>query len=180
MLTRSGARLGDKVAVTGYLGAASAGWEMLTGKLKFDAETTAHLRRAFLHPYPRIAEGRLLLERGVKAAIDISDGLVADLRHICQASQLGARIEVSRVPVHPDVSKNFASQALKLALSGGEDYELLFTGRAEVIDSISKIARCPITVIGEMTADKENEVTLVDSQGNPFKLAKGGWEHFTK
>ncbi len=180
VLTRTGARAGDRIAVTGYLGAASAGWEMLNKKLQFDAETTIHLKKAFLHPYPRIAEGQLLLEQGIKAAIDISDGLVSDLNHICQASQFSARIDVDGVPIHPDVRINFGDRALELALSGGEDYELLFTGSAEVIDGIRKIATCPITVIGEMVADKESTVALVDRQGNPFKLRKGGWEHFTK
>jgi thiamine-monophosphate kinase len=178
MLTRSGAKLGDRIAVTGYLGAASAGLEMLSGKLQFDDEASAHLKQAFLHPYPRISEGKLLLEHGVKAAIDISDGLVSDLGHICQASQLGARLEVDAVPVDPAVRASFGERALTLALSGGEDYELLFTASAEVIDKIRKIAKCPITVIGDMVADKENKVTLFDQRGNPIKLDRSGWEHF--
>ena len=180
MLTRSGARANDKIAVTGYLGAASAGWEMLTKNLQFDAETTARLRRAFLSPRPRLAEGQLLLEHGVRVALDISDGLVSDLGHICQASKLGARLDVDRVPVHPDVRANFTDQALELALSGGEDYELLFTATANVIDSVKKVTKCPVTVIGEMVANKESKVTLVDQQGNPYKISKGGWEHFTQ
>jgi thiamine-monophosphate kinase len=178
MLTRSGARLGDKVAVTGYLGAASAGWEMLAKKLRFDARTTAHLEEAFLHPRPRLAEGRLLLECGVNTAIDISDGLVSDLGHICQASQLGARINVDAAPVDPAARAGFSEKALELALSGGEDYELLFTASAGVIDKVAKIAECPVTVIGDMVADKENKVALFDRNGGPFKLASGGWEHF--
>jgi thiamine-monophosphate kinase len=178
MLTRSGAKTGDKVAVTGYLGAASAGWEMLAKKLRFDAGTSARLKEAFLRPRPRLAEGRLLLEHGVKAAIDISDGLVSDLGHICGASRLGARIDVDAVPVDPAVRAGFGGKALELALSGGEDYELLFTGSAGVIDNISKIAECPVTVIGDMVAGAENRVALFDRNGNPFKLRSGGWEHF--
>jgi len=178
MLTRSGARAGDKVAVTGYLGTASAGWEMLTRKLQFDAGTTDHLKEAFLHPRPRLAEGRLLLEQGVRTAIDISDGLVSDLKHICEASHLGARVNVDRVPIYPDVRAGFGERALELALSGGEDYELLFTGGAGVIDNISKIAKCQITVIGDMVTDRESRVALVDQKGNPLKLHRSGWEHF--
>jgi thiamine-monophosphate kinase len=178
MLTRSGAKPSDKIAVTGYLGAASAGLEMLSGTLRFDDEASAHLKQAFLHPYPRISEGKLLLEQGVRAAIDISDGLVSDLGHICQASQLGAHLKVDSVPVDPAVRARFGNRALELALSGGEDYELLFTASAEVIDKIRKIANCPITVIGDMVADKENKVTLFDQRGNPFTLDRGGWEHF--
>ena len=179
ILTRSGAQAGEKVAVTGYLGAATAGWEMLTKQLQFDSEATACLKGAFLHPYPRIAEGQLLIAQGVKTAIDISDGLISDLNHICKASQVSARIEVDRVPIQPAVKANFGDRALELALSGGEDYELLFTGSTEVIDKISATAPCPITIIGEMVADKTGKITLVDRQGNPFNLSKGGWEHFT-
>ncbi len=178
MLTRSGAKLGDRIAVTGYLGAASAGLEMLSSKLRFDDEASAHLKQAFLHPHPRISEGKLLLEQGVRAAIDISDGLVSDLGHICQASQLGARLKVDSVPVDPAVRARFGNRALELALVGGEDYELLFTASAEVIDKIRKIANCLITVIGDMVADKENKATLFDQRGNPFTLDRGGWEHF--
>ncbi len=179
ILTRSGAQAGDRVAVTGYLGAATAGWEMLTKELQFDPEATAGLKRAFLHPYPRIAEGQLLVDQGVKTAIDISDGLISDLNHICKASQVGARIEVDHVPIEPAVKANFADRALELALSGGEDYELLFTANTEVIDKIKARAPCPITIIGEILADKTGKITLVDSQGNPFRLDKKGWEHFT-
>jgi len=178
ILTRSAARPGDKVAVTGYLGGAAAGAEMLTKKLQFDPEATASLKDAFLHPYPRIAEGQLLADQGVKAAIDISDGLISDLSHICKASQVSARIEVDRVPILPAVRANFADRALELALSGGEDYELLFTASAEVIDKVRMAAACPITVIGEITTEKPGKVTLVDSKGNPFNLHKAGWEHF--
>jgi len=178
LLTRSGAKVGDKVAVTGYLGAATAGWEMLTKGLQIDPEATAFLKRAFLHPYPRIAEGQLLVDQGVKTAIDISDGLISDLNQICKVSQVSARIEVNRVPIQPTVKANFSDRALELALSGGEDYELLFTASAEVIDKIRTKAPCPITVIGEIVG-KAGKITLVDSNGNPFNLSKKGWEHFT-
>ena len=74
LLTRSAARPGDKVAVTGYLGGAAAGLEMITKDLQFDAEATMSLQEAFLYPFPRVAEGQILLEQGVRTAIDISDG----------------------------------------------------------------------------------------------------------
>jgi len=177
ILTRSAAEPGELVAVTGELGAAAAGLEMLTKKLQFDPQATACLDRAFLHPYPRIAEGQLLVEQGVKTAIDISDGLISDLNQICKSSQVSARVEIDRVPIEPMVKAQFSERAVELALSGGEDYELLFTARAEVIDRVKRTASCPITVIGEIVAGKEG-VTLVDSQGNPFNLGKTGWEHF--
>ena len=127
VLTRTAAMPGEQVAVTGHLGAAAAGLEMLTRQLRFDGEASNSLRNAFLHPYPRIAEGQLLVEQGVRAAIDISDGLIADLAHICHQSQVGARVEIDRVPIHPAAKANFGDRSRELALSGGEDYELLFT-----------------------------------------------------
>ncbi len=178
ILTRSAAKPGDKVAVTGYLGTAAAGLEMLTKHLQFDSEASAVLKKAFLKPYPRIAEGQLLVECGVKAAIDISDGLVSDLSHICQASQVSARIEVDHVPILPAVKANFGDRALELALSGGEDYELLFTARPEVIDRVKAVSSCPITVIGEITTGDTGKVALIDKKGNPIKLTRAGWEHF--
>ncbi|MBI2287775.1 MAG: thiamine-phosphate kinase [Chloroflexi bacterium] len=178
LLIRSAAKPGDKVAVTGYLGAAAAGLEMLTKHLGFDSEAIAVLRKAFWQPSPRINEGQMLVEHGVKAAIDISDGLVSDLKHICQASQVGARIEVDRLPVLPAVRANFGARAWELALSGGEDYELLFTAGADVIDEVKAAAACPVTVIGEITAGKKSEVTVVDGKGKLVSLPKTGWEHF--
>jgi thiamine-monophosphate kinase len=180
LLTRSAAEVGDRVAVTGHLGSAAAGMEMLTRHLQFDAEATASLRKAFLQPYPRIAEGQVLVKGGVKAAIDISDGLISDLNHICQSSQVGARIEVERVPIAPTVRANFGARALELALSGGEDYELLFTARAGVIEQVKSAISCPVTVIGEIVADKASKITLVDKKGNPVSLPRTGWDHFVR
>ncbi|MCK4368073.1 MAG: thiamine-phosphate kinase [Dehalococcoidales bacterium] len=176
ILTRSAAKPGELVAVTGELGAAAAGLEMLKLKLQFDPQATACFDRAFLHPYPRIAEGQLLAEQGVKTAIDISDGLIADLSQICKASQVGARIEVDRVPIEPMAKVQFGEKSIELALSGGEDYELLFAAGTEVIDKVKRAAPCPITVIGEIVAGKG--VTVVDRQGNPSNVVKRGWEHF--
>jgi thiamine-monophosphate kinase len=177
ILTRSAARPGELIAVTGYLGAAAAGLEMLAKGLKFDSQATACFKQAFLHPYPRISEGQILVDQGVKTAIDISDGLLSDLNQICKASQVSARVEVERVPIEPRVKAHFGDKALELALSGGEDYELLFTGKAEIIDRVKRKAACPITVIGEIVVGREG-VTLVDSRGNRVDVGRVGWEHF--
>jgi len=178
MLTRAAASPGEKIAVTGALGGAAAGLEMLKKGLQFDPETTAELRRAFLRPWPRLAEGKLLLARGVKAAIDISDGLVSDLKHICEASRVGARVEIERVPVSAAAKAGFGERALALALGGGEDYELLFTAGAEVVEKVKETISCPVTVIGEITAERAGEVVLVDTKGEPFYPNAAGWEHF--
>ena len=101
ILTRSSAKAGETIAVTGHLGGAAAGLEILKEKRRLGAGVEAPLKEAFLHPTPRVAEGLLLAEQGVKTAIDISDGLVADLGHICQASEVGALLEVGRLPIEP-------------------------------------------------------------------------------
>jgi thiamine-monophosphate kinase len=176
ILTRSSAKAGDTVAVTGSLGAAAAGMALLKNERHLDEEVESRLKDAFLHPTPHLAEGLLLAEQGVKAAIDISDGLVADPGQICKASGVGARLEVERVPIEPAVKTAFSDKALELALSGGEDYELLFTASKEIIERVKKSASVPVTAIGEITAGKG--VTLIDKQGKPFRLARAGWEHF--
>jgi thiamine-monophosphate kinase len=178
ILTRSTARSGDKVAVTGYPGSAAAGMEMLTKKLQFEPEVTAYLSNAFLHPQPRIAEGQLLVRQGVTTAIDISDGLLADLRHICRASQVSARLEADLLPIQPMVRDNFGDRTLELILAGGEDYELLFTASAEVINRVKKEATCPVSIIGEISDGAPGDVRLFDTNGNPVNLHEAGWEHF--
>lgn len=179
ILTRSAARADDKITVTGYLGGAAAGLEVLTKKMKLNQQDSTSLRQAFLKPNPRVAEGQILVEQGVKAAIDISDGMISDLSHICQASKVGARIQVDLVPVHPAVKDNFKDKSLEMALSGGEDYELLFTASTETINRVKKIVTCPITVIGEVVADAMGRVILVNKQGKPYKPDRTGWQHFT-
>ncbi|MFC2044636.1 thiamine-phosphate kinase [Chloroflexota bacterium] len=180
LLTRSAAKIGDKIAVTGYLGMAAAGLEMLTKNLRLDLEATATLKRAFLQPCPRVVEGQILVKCGVRAAIDISDGLVSDLNHICQASQVGARIQIDCLPVQPAVKANFGNRAQGFALFGGEDYELLFTASADIIDRVKAATSCLITVIGAITADKDGEITLVDRKGNLVNRPGAGWEHFKR
>jgi thiamine-monophosphate kinase len=176
ILTRSAAIAGDRIAVTGSLGAAAAGLEMLKQKMPLDTETGDPLRQAFLHPHPRIVEGQLLAEQGVKAAIDISDGLITDLNHLCQASRVSARVEIDCIPIHPAAKKAFGDRSLEMALSGGEDYELLFTASEDVIHKVNK--SCPVTAIGEVVADKTGKVTLADSKGRPYKPTVAGWQHF--
>lgn len=177
-LTRSAAMPGDQVAVTGYLGLSAAGLRMLKQHLKFDVETHQLLREAHLTPMPRIDEGQILLHRGVKAAIDISDGLIADLTHICRASKVSARIKQNELPIHPALKKNFKSDYLQLALSGGEDYELLFAAGNQIMNRLKKVMPCPVTVIGEITQGKPGQVIVTDADGRIVPWQKADWEHF--
>ncbi|MDR9459792.1 MAG: thiamine-phosphate kinase [Dehalococcoidia bacterium] len=182
VLTRSAAAPGDRIALTGYLGASAAGMAMLErGPELFqeDENIITTLRAAHLKPRPRVAEGQVLAHHGVKAAIDLSDGLVSDLSKLCKASGVGARLFINQIPLHPMVRDNFADHSINLALSGGEDYELLFTAPGEVINKIGTEIACPVTVIGEVIA-KPKRVKIIDEHGNEIKLEKEGWEHFSK
>lgn len=179
ILKRSEARLSEYIAVTGYLGTSAAGLEMFQRKIDLDAESTNILRQAHLQPMPRIKEGQILAQQGVKTAIDISDGLIADLDHICEASKVNARISREQLPVHPAVRTNFPEYQ-QLALCGGEDYELLFTANKDIIEKVKKNINFPVTIIGEITEEiLASRVTVVDNKGNAIPYKKGGWEHLS-
>ncbi len=176
ILTRDAAVPGQLVAVTGNLGASAAGRTMLLNRIKLDEETSAVLREAHLKPNPRVDEGYALVRCGVRAAIDISDGLVSDLEKLCKSSGVGASIYLSQVPVHPMVAASFGDDAMMLAMSGGEDYELLFTASRDTIDRVKTEILCPVTAIGEITA--EPGVKVLDEAGDEVNMGAGGWDHF--
>lgn len=178
LLTRSTASVGDQIAVTGYLGQSAAGLRMLKSGLKLDKKSTALLREAHLRPIPRVAEGQTLVRQRVKAAIDLSDGLMSDLPHICKASRVGAKVWIHKLPIHPLMESAFPDEALGLSLSGGEDYELLFTAKSKVIQKLQGIMSIPVTAIGEIVSDHPGQVTLCDRQGKAVKWDKRGWDHF--
>jgi thiamine-monophosphate kinase len=177
LLRRSAAHPGDLIAITGYPGMAAAGFRLITDGIT-PRESDATLRQSFLRPYPRLAAGQAILEAGGHAAIDISDGLVADLGHICHASGVGACIEVERIPLHPAARQAFPAQAMDMALGEGEDYELLFTASNTVIDEVRTKTSLPISVIGEITASSPGVVHVMDSNGRPYLFQKAGWDHF--
>ena len=179
LLTRSAGRPADLVAVTGVLGGAGAGLRMLSQGLSLDQETALSLRTAFLRPLPRVEEGKALVRLGVRAAIDISDGLLNDLTHLCEASGLEARVEAGRVPVNPSAQKAFGDEALGLALSGGEDYELIFTAPPPLMARAVQTLKTPVTVIGQLVPGTPGKVTLVDERGKSIGRREGGWDHFT-
>jgi thiamine-monophosphate kinase len=180
MLRRSAAKPGDKIAVTNSLGASAGGLKMLQKNLKFAPKYAKQLRQAHLLPNPRVSEGQLLVENGVKCGMDVSDGLIGDLAHICAESKVGARINVDLVPVSPAAAACFGELGLEMALTGGEDYELLFTAGTQIMNKVIKAMPCPVMVVGEITAENTGKVKLVDNSGKPFRIKKTGWDHFSK
>jgi thiamine-monophosphate kinase len=161
---RSGARPGDRIYVTGRLGAWAAAIEKMT------AERSGRTRLHF-QPTPRLAVGACLRKNGMASAmIDISDGLSTDLEHLCQESGVGAEIEEAAIPRAIHAGKKVA---LDTALHGGEDYELLFTSNKEVP---KRLAGVNVTHIGKITRRKG--MWIGDSLAGLRRLAVCGWEHF--
>src|SRR6185437_13606400 len=164
---RSGARPGDSLYVTGELGGAALVLERLLRGSRKKVQASRH--PACFFPVPRLATGRMLRERKLAAAmIDISDGLSTDLRHLCEESGVGARVYAEQVPAAGGPTN------LRLALHGGEDYELLFAARHKLP---ARIGGVRVTRIGEVT--RGNKVVLVRG-GKPRDLEPGGWEHFRR
>ena len=178
MLTRSAAKSGDLIAVTGHTGLSMAGLKMLKHGLSCDTDSKKVLREAHLKPVAKIEEGQVLLKHGVKAAIDISDGLISDLTHICKASNVGALLEQNKVPIHQILLTYFRDDYLSLVLTGGEDYELLFTAPSSIMIKLKSALSCPVNIIGRITKDAPGQVMIVDDSGNRKTSVEYGWEHF--
>jgi thiamine-monophosphate kinase len=176
-LSRFSAQAGDLIAVTGWLGSAAAGFEILRQKGEFDPAEIC-LRQAFTRPQPRLKEGRLLVEAGVKTGMDISDGLLSDLGHICKASRVSAELYLNQLPIQPETKSRFGVRALELALSGGEDYQLLFTAKSDIVKEVQIKSTYPVSVIGEISALKAQPIRVFDQQGREFKPVNNGWDHF--
>jgi thiamine-monophosphate kinase len=179
-LRRAGARPGDRVWVSGSLGDGALGLRVLRGELAADAD--AHLARRYRLPEPRLALGAAL--SGVaRAAMDVSDGLVQDLGHLCRASGCGAVVEAGSLPLSPPARAAIASDPalLRLALAGGDDYELLFAAppeRSEEVLARAAEAGTPVTPVG-VFVEGPPEVVARGADGAPIMpLQQGGWSHF--
>ena len=170
-ICRSGARPGDRVYVTGALGAAAAALKLLFSGRKLRPADFPH----HFYPTPRIEVGQFLLEKDLASAmIDLSDGLSTDLGHICEESRVGAEIHAPAIPF-ASIGKPAREVGLQFALEGGDDYELLFTARpGKRIPT--RIAGVPITQIGHITHNRH--VVLVNQEGESSELHPQGWEHF--
>jgi thiamine-monophosphate kinase len=176
------------IFVTGTIGDAALGLSVVRGVLPdLDAASAGFLRDRYELPQPRVALGTKLI--GVATAgIDISDGLIADLRHVCSVSRLSATIQASSVPLSPAARAAIASSPGRLAaaLTGGDDYEILFTAPATAEDQIRELSRScgiAVTAIGRMLVPAEaapGQVFVLDDCGEPISLPAEGWTHFGK
>ncbi len=186
VVLRSGARPGDLVLVTGQLGAAAAGLQLL-----LDPELThvvgdpePALTRHFT-PTPRLAEAAVIARsRQVTAMIDLSDGLSSDIGHICEQSGVGVRLWAAALPIAPAARAIAAARGeppWNIALAGGEDYELCFTAppdaAASLAAAIQEQTGAPVTVVGEILPAEAGRWMRLP-EGDAIPLAPRGWEHF--
>ena len=175
-LLRSGAEPGDDIWVSGTLGDAALGLKVLRGELEPTEDARAGLIERYRLPRPRLALGQAL--RGIaSAAIDISDGLVADLGHILETSGVGAELNADALPLSP-IARDLPG-ARDAALAGGDDYELLFTApqerRAE-IKALSRRLDLPLMRIGAIRAG--SRLRILDAEGQAVEPPSKGWQHF--
>lgn len=164
-MARSKAKPGELVGITGTVGDARGGLELLLKGM----ETNSHLVEKFLNPKARVKEGRRALKLGVECATDISDGLAFNLNTICQSSEVAIEIESERIPLSKELIGVFGKEkALEFALYGGEDYELIITFPKSLKEKVERIG---FRVIGKV---REGEGLFVD--GKP--VAPAGFDHF--
>jgi thiamine-monophosphate kinase len=183
LLRRNGAKAGDLIYVTGPLGQAAAGLELLRHKLELPEEDKNLVLQSFLDPQPEVVAGRLLARHQLATSlIDLSDGVASDLYQICLSSQTGAVVEAERVPITEAVKMVAALTAqdpLDLALKGGEDYRLLFTSAPDKKTEVKKCfaqANLPEPCcIGRIISGKE---VRLRSASREVEISGTGFDHF--
>jgi len=181
MVTRSGAAVGDDLWVTGAIGDAALG--LLAAQGKYGAVEQGdrdYLISRYRIPQPPVAFGREL--RGIaSAALDLSDGLLGDLEHLCSASQVGARLDRAAIPLSTAFTACLASseEFWRLVYGGGDDYQILFAVPPERQERIVDLARAvdvQVSRIGRLT--KDQDIVVLDEAGHPVETALGGFTHF--
>jgi thiamine-monophosphate kinase len=183
LLRRNGAKAGDLIYVTGALGQAAAGLELLRHGLELPEKDKNLLLQSFLDPQPEVAVGRLLARHHLATSlIDLSDGVASDLYQICLQSQTGAVVEAERMPIIEAVKKVAALTAkdpLDLALKGGEDYRLLFTSSPDKETAIKESfiqANLPEPYyLGRITSGKEVRLRFASRE---VEISGTGFDHF--
>jgi thiamine-monophosphate kinase len=185
LLTRAGARPGDRLFVTGHLGASVLGLAALDGRGARRSPAFRTCARRHLRPEPRLAFGAALARgRLATAAIDVSDGLSRDLTRLCTASGAGAVVQAGALPLHPATRRAAAllgRDPVSGALHGGEEYELLFASRPRDEGKVAALGRrlgLAVTPIGQITG-RRGGVVVIDPDGRQRRLVPRTWEHFS-
>jgi thiamine-monophosphate kinase len=182
-LRRGGGRPEDAVYVSGTLGDAALGLQVLNGALALDdAEAAAELTDRYRRPRPRTALVPVL-RRFASAGLDVSDGLLADLGHLCRTSGLSATIRFDDLPLSPAARVALAARPdfAELPLVGGDDYEIVFSvpaGEGAAMEAAARDAGVRVARIGTLGAGPPAEIGVLDRQGRRMELARRGWVHF--
>jgi thiamine-monophosphate kinase len=175
LLRRDAAKAGDVIAVTGPLGGSAAGLRALTDGLPM-TDARRRLIERHMRPRPRLEAARAAIAAGICCAIDVSDGLVQDLDHVCAASAVGAELQLDRLPSDADLIAVYPDDAVQMAATGGEDYELLLIGAEAAIADASSGLASRLPVIGRV-AEGAPRVRVLDARGSDVVLASRGWDH---
>lgn len=170
LLRRDAARAGDVFAVTGTLGDSAAGLRLL----KEGAPPDDLLVRAHLHPQPPLALAHEAARLGIRCGIDVSDGLLQDIGHICEMSAVSADIHADAVPLSDELRAACPRDALMLAVAGGEDYQMVFAGPPHVVE------RLEASIVGEVTDRPGHRPRLLDAAGDEMPPAAPGWDHLRR
>lgn len=188
LLLRSGARKGDLILVSGWLGDSRAGLEAIRRpELNISEESRKQIEQRHLTPQPRLLEGRELGSSGlVHALVDVSDGLLGDIRHICHASRVGAEIWVGNLPISSaakEMAHASGQDVYDWALTGGEDYELLFTTSpvfsAEIQRTVRERTGTGCQVVGRIVDETEGlQICLENGKKIVSSDGFSGWDHF--
>jgi thiamine-monophosphate kinase len=179
-LRRGGARIGDKVYVTGTIGDAGAGLALRTRPPHLHPADWHHLQSRYRLPQPRVALGPRLIGLA-SAALDVSDGLIADLGHIAEVSGVSIRVEAARIPLSPALRAHSGEgvETIARAATAGDDYEIAFTALAEAAPELERLARELGTEIHEIgRVEAGSGVILAGVDGAPIALEKAGFVHF--
>lgn len=182
VLRRTSAKVGDWIAVTGTLGNAAAGLALLEGLTIEGTVQSARFLAAQQRPVPRLREGQALLEAGVRCAMDISDGLVADLHKLCTASGVQAEIMLESIPTDPDLPVVLGDSYRSRAIGGGEDFELLFVAPPETMQQAQELLKAndleQSTVIGTIVSGQTETIAVHDERGDVVPINRMGFDHF--
>jgi len=177
-LRRSGAKIGDRIYVTGALGDAALALRHRLGGIRLIERDLAAVAERLDRPTPRVREGMML--RGIAhSAIDISDGLLADLGHILEMSKVGARINLDKIPVSPVCRSHIKETGWDTVLATGDDYELCFTVLEKNIAALEKLQpACGFHCIGAI--ESEPGLRIMDESGKPYRPRETGHDHFAE
>jgi thiamine-monophosphate kinase len=183
LLRRSAAKPGDLLAVTGTLGGSAGGLALLERGGAPEAIADRQLVEIHRRPSPRVREGLALVASGVRCGMDVSDGVLGDAQKIARASGLTATIRLADLPLPLGLLDRFGEEpARRMALAGGEDYELLVAADAQTLETaarqLASAGLQPLTVVGSLEAGPAGEVRVVDASGHELADPKGSWDHF--